>query len=146
VLVDVLARPVRPELYSDTFRKLCSKAGLGPVNLHSIRHTVAGAMNRNGVPIVDAAALMGHTPDVYVSTYLKKSESGVRSAAGVLGALAGGSRNAPETMPAFRRLEDRPNMTPTRQNVSGWRDLNSRPLDPQTSAACPRTSSDVQFP
>jgi hypothetical protein len=28
---------------------------------------------------------------------------------------------------------------------SGWRDLNSRPLDPQTSAACPRTSPDVQF-
>jgi hypothetical protein len=27
----------------------------------------------------------------------------------------------------------------------GWRDLNSRPLDPQTSAACPRTSSCVQF-
>jgi hypothetical protein len=56
-----------------------------------IRHTLAGAMNRNGVPIVDAAALMGHTPDVYLSTYLKKSESGVRSAAGVLGALTGGS-------------------------------------------------------
>jgi hypothetical protein len=29
-------------------------------------------------------------------------------------------------------------------SLSGWRDLNSRPLDPQTSAACPRTSSDVQ--
>jgi hypothetical protein len=28
---------------------------------------------------------------------------------------------------------------------SGWRDLNSRPLNPQTSAACPRTSPDVQF-
>jgi hypothetical protein len=28
---------------------------------------------------------------------------------------------------------------------SSWRDLNSRPLDPQTSAACPRTSTDVQF-
>jgi hypothetical protein len=29
--------------------------------------------------------------------------------------------------------------------LSGWRDLNSRPLDPQTSAACPRTSGDVRF-
>jgi hypothetical protein len=28
---------------------------------------------------------------------------------------------------------------------SGWRDLNSRPLDPQTSAACPWTSPHVQF-
>ena len=31
-------------------------------------------------------------------------------------------------------------------HLSGWPDLNRRPLDPQTSAACPRTSSDVQFP
>jgi hypothetical protein len=29
--------------------------------------------------------------------------------------------------------------------LSGWRDLNSRPLDPQTSAARPRTSSYIQF-
>src|SRR5215212_11091643 len=28
---------------------------------------------------------------------------------------------------------------------SGWRDLNSRPLDPQTSAACPGTSTDIQL-
>jgi hypothetical protein len=28
---------------------------------------------------------------------------------------------------------------------SGWRDLNSRPVDPQISAAWPRTSPDVQF-
>jgi hypothetical protein len=28
---------------------------------------------------------------------------------------------------------------------SGWRDLNSRPFDPQTSAVCPRPSTDVQF-
>ena len=28
---------------------------------------------------------------------------------------------------------------------SGWRDLNSRPLDPQTSAACPRMSPHGQF-
>src|SRR5215203_6998999 len=28
---------------------------------------------------------------------------------------------------------------------SGWRDLNSRPLDPSTSAACPGTSTDIQL-
>jgi hypothetical protein len=28
---------------------------------------------------------------------------------------------------------------------SGWRDLNSRPLDPQTSAARPRTSAVVRI-
>jgi hypothetical protein len=28
---------------------------------------------------------------------------------------------------------------------SGWRDLNSRPLDPSTSAPCPGTSTDIQL-
>jgi hypothetical protein len=31
------------------------------------------------------------------------------------------------------------------ETLSGWRDLISRPFDPQTSAACPRTSPDVQL-
>jgi hypothetical protein len=51
----------------------------------------AVAMDRAGVAILDGAALLGHTPDVYVSTYLRKSEKGARSAASALGAaLAGG--------------------------------------------------------
>jgi hypothetical protein len=41
---------------------------------------------RAGVAIVDAAALLGHTPDVFVSTYVRKSEAAIRSAASVLGA------------------------------------------------------------
>jgi hypothetical protein len=32
-----------------------------------------------------------------------------------------------------------------RLSTSVWRDLNSRPLDPSTSAACLRTSTNVQF-
>ena len=91
VLVNALGEPVRPELYSDHFRKLCGQAGLRIIHLHLVRHTLAVAMNRAGVAIVDGAALLGHTPDVYVSTYLRKSEKGARSAASALGAaLAGG--------------------------------------------------------
>ena len=63
-----------------------------PIHLHLVRHTLAVELLRAGVTIVDAAALLGHTPDVFVSTYLRKSEAGVRSAASALGAaLAGGS-------------------------------------------------------
>jgi integrase len=86
VLVDPLGRPVRPELYSDRFRELCREAGLREIHLHLVRHTLAVAMNRHFVAIVDAAALLGHTPDVYVATYLRKSEQGARSAASALGA------------------------------------------------------------
>jgi integrase len=92
VLVDLLGKPIRPELYSDRFRRLCRQAGLRPIHIHLIRHTLAVAMDRAGVAIVDGAAFLGHTPDVYVSTYLRKSEQGARSAASALGAaLASGS-------------------------------------------------------
>jgi integrase len=86
VLVNALGAPVRPELYSDRFRKLCREAGLRTIHLHYVRHTLAGEMIRAGVSIVDGAALLGHTPDVFVSTYLRKSEEGTRSAASALGA------------------------------------------------------------
>lgn len=90
---EVLGRPVRPELYSDHFRDLCGVAGVRTIHLHLIRHTLAGVMNRKGVPPVDAAALLGHTVEVYYSTYLLK-EDGVRSAAKGLGAaLMGGVLN-----------------------------------------------------
>lgn len=92
VLVDARGAPVRPELYSDRFRRLSRQAGLRPIHLHLIRRTLAGQLERAGVPIPDAAAFLGHTPDVYVSTYLRPSEKGVRSTASALGAaLAGGS-------------------------------------------------------
>jgi integrase len=86
VLVNALGAPVRPELYSDRFARLCRQAGVRAIDLHYVRHTLAGAMIRAGVSIVDGAALLGHTPEVFVSTYLKKSEKGIRSAAGRLGA------------------------------------------------------------
>ncbi len=91
VLVNALGEPARPELYSDHFRRLCNQAGLRTIHLHLVRHTLAVAMNRAGVAPVDAAPLLGHTVDVYVSTYLRPSETGARSAASALGtALAGG--------------------------------------------------------
>jgi integrase len=86
VLVDPLGKPVRPELYSDRFRRLSRQAGLRVIRLHLVRHTLAVAMDRAGVAPVDAAPLLGHTVDVYVSTYLRPSEQGARSAASALGA------------------------------------------------------------
>jgi hypothetical protein len=42
VLVDDLGKPLRPELYSDRFRRLCREARLRTIHLHLIRHTLAG--------------------------------------------------------------------------------------------------------
>jgi hypothetical protein len=45
----------------------------------------------------------------------------------------------------LRHPANLPNRPSLGSLLSGWRDLNSRPLDPQTSAACPRRSPDAQF-
>jgi integrase len=83
-------RAVRPELYSDTFRKLCRQAGVRTIHLHLVRHTLVQRSEPCGVPIVDAAALMGHTPETYMRTYLRPTELGARSAASALGAALAG--------------------------------------------------------
>lgn len=89
VVVDTLGHPVRPEWYSDRFRALAREAGLRPITLHSVRHSLAFWLHREGVTPADAAALLGHTVEVHLSTYLPHSgASGIASAAQALGRAA----------------------------------------------------------
>jgi integrase len=90
VLVNALGQPVRPELYSDRFRRLSLQAGVRVVGLHRVRHTLAGIMHRDGIPPADAAALLGHTLAVHLSTYIQPTEAGTRTAASGLGAALAG--------------------------------------------------------
>jgi integrase len=56
---------------------------------HSLRHTLALALDRAKVSPNDAAALLGHTVEVYLSTYLPTSgTSGIVRAAEALGRVA----------------------------------------------------------
>jgi integrase len=90
VAVDSLGRPIRPEAYSDAFRALCRQAGVRVIRLHSTRHTVATLLASLGVPHVDAASLLGHSVEMYLNTYVKRTQDGTRSAAAALGqALSG---------------------------------------------------------
>lgn len=93
VVVDALGVPVRPEWYSDRFRALCRDAGVPAIRLHSVRHSVAFWLHQLGVAPADAAALLGHTVEVHLSTYLPDSgSSGIMAAAAALGkAAAAGS-------------------------------------------------------
>jgi integrase len=54
-----------------SFRRLLKKLGLAMRTLHTLRAMVASSLNANGTPIADAARYLGHTPEVYVSTYLR---------------------------------------------------------------------------
>jgi hypothetical protein len=133
LLVDPLGKPVRPELYSDSFRRLTLAARSGVIHLYLVRRTLAVAMDRAGV-----AQWMplpaGHTVDVYVSTHLSPSEQGARSAAHALGThcqdhLKINWKRWPFT--AWRYIPLPGNVLSLGALLSGWRDLNSRPLDPQ---------------
>lgn len=89
VVVDALGRPVRPEWYSDQFRRLCQVAGVPLITLHSVRHSLAFWLHREGVAPADAAALLGHTVEVHLSTYLPHSgAAGIASAASAIGRAA----------------------------------------------------------
>lgn len=69
--------------------KIAKDAGLPPIRLHSLRHSLAFWMHKIGVTPTDAAALLGHTVRVYLATYLPSSGSaGITVAAEALGAIA----------------------------------------------------------
>ena len=88
-MVDALGVPLRPEMYSDRFRAVCREAALPPITLHAVRHSLAFWLHREGVTPADAVALLGHTVEVHLSTYLPHSgASGIASAAQALGRAA----------------------------------------------------------
>jgi integrase len=86
VVVDSLGIPLRPEVYSDRFRRLCVSAEVSVIHLHSVRHSLAFWLHSLGVTPADAAALLGHTVEVHLSTYLPESgATGIERAAALLG-------------------------------------------------------------
>lgn len=90
VVVDSLGQPVAPQVYSDRFRRITTAAGLPPIVLHSLRHSIAFLLHDAGVSPADAAAFLGHTVEVYLSTYLPHSgSSGISAAAKALGRAVG---------------------------------------------------------
>lgn len=91
VVVDELGRGLRPATYSAWFWKLCDSGGHRRIRLHSVRHSLAFWLHSLGVPPADAAALLGHTVEVHLSTYLPESgATGIQRAAQALGVAAVG--------------------------------------------------------
>jgi integrase len=87
VVVDEVGDPLSPQVYSDRFRRLCATAGVPTIKLHNVRHSIAFWLHQLGVAPADAAALLGHSVEVHLSTYLPHSgAAGIRAAARALGA------------------------------------------------------------
>lgn len=90
VLVDATGRPVRPNLVSERFQALSRRAGLPPIRLHAVRHSLAALGHAQGVSPADMAALEGHSVQIHLANYLPASgTAGIAAAADVLGARLG---------------------------------------------------------
>ncbi|WP_062213905.1 tyrosine-type recombinase/integrase [Demequina oxidasica] len=90
VVVSELGNGIRPEVYSDRFRRLCSRAEVPVIRLHSVRHSLAFWLHRLGVTPAAAAALLGHTVEVHLNTYLPEGGAdGIAAAAAALSTATG---------------------------------------------------------
>lgn len=88
VALNAAGEPVDPDGYSRRFRELCVAAGV-PVlrSIHNIRHTIATALDEDGTPDVQAAALLGHDVATYRRFYLVTDATGAAQAAEAAGRL-----------------------------------------------------------
>lgn len=94
VVVDELGYPLRPEVYSDRFRRVCREAGVPTIKLHNVRHSLAFTLHAAGVTPADAAALLGHSVEVHMAHYLPASKgSGIARAAEALGGALNPARS-----------------------------------------------------
>jgi integrase len=89
VVVDELGRPWRPELYSDTFGRLATVAGVPVIRLHDCRHTALSVMVDRGVPISVVSAWAGHAdPAFTLRQYVHTTPAGIAAAGAALGAVS----------------------------------------------------------
>ena len=81
VLVDAAGGEPRPEFYSRRLAALCRGAKVPVIRLHATRHSAADLLLSKGMPMVDVAALLGHTVDVLLHRYGRSTPGGVQSVA-----------------------------------------------------------------
>lgn len=87
VVVDGIGRGIHPDVYSLRWRGLCKEAGLVPIKLHAVRHSLATALHDAGVAPAHAAAMLGHTVATHLSYYVTRTDTGIAQAADTLRGL-----------------------------------------------------------
>jgi integrase len=84
IAVNADGSPVRPETYSNAFRRHCAEADVPVIRLHDTRHTAATRMLESGTPVTAAAKWLGHDPAMTLRVYGHVYEDTLASAGGVL--------------------------------------------------------------
>jgi integrase len=82
--VNEFGQPVRPELYSDRWRRLCERAGVRALTLHEERHSSVSLLRAKGVPDQVIAAFHGHDEQTMRRTYSHLQPGDLRQAAAAL--------------------------------------------------------------
>lgn len=83
-MVDALGGPIRHEVYSDRFPRLCRVAGVPVIRPHAVRHSLATILHVAGVTPAAVAAMLGHTLAEHLTTYVKLPPEGIETAAAAL--------------------------------------------------------------
>ena len=126
VFVGETGNPIEPRNLLRGFKAAAKRAGLPHATLHSLRHAAASQMLNNGVPLFTVSKTLGHssvsvTGDIYGHLEDHAQKSALRS-------LSGQFLNSVMAQSSGTGIGIRAGML----YLSGW--LDSRPLDPQSSA------------
>jgi integrase len=84
IAVNADGTPIRPETYSNAFRRHCTAAGVPLIRLHDTRHTAATRMLDSGTTVTAAAKWLGHDPAMTLRVYGHVYEDALASAGDVL--------------------------------------------------------------
>ena len=90
IAVNADGSPIRPETYSNAFRRHCAAAGVPVIRLHDTRHTAATRMLDSGAAVTTAAKWLGHDPAMTLRVYGHVYEDALAAAGDVL--FGGASR------------------------------------------------------
>lgn len=61
VFTTVTGRPIEPNNFARSFRRLCRQHGLRVIKMHHLRHTAATLLKKLGVPARDTQLILGHS-------------------------------------------------------------------------------------
>jgi integrase len=61
VFTDERGRPLRQDRVRNNLKRILTKAGLPSIRFHDLRHSTASILLALGIPILDVAAILGHT-------------------------------------------------------------------------------------
>ena len=126
VFVGEAGNPIEPRNMLRGFKAAAKRAGLPHATLHSLRHAAASQMLNSGVPLFTVSKTLGHSSvSVTGDIYGHLEDHAQRSA---LKSLSGQFLNSVMAQSSGTVHDIKAGMLA----LSGW--LDSRPLDPQSSA------------